>query len=65
MRKIALRERKVDRAVRPPPPWSPPIPMFREFPYWRRTKRILVEHWIAAAILLLAFANAARLLGAG
>ena len=65
MRDVEVSERKADR---PPPLVRRPLrpePMFRPFPYWRRAKRIYVEHWIAAAILILAFANAARLLVSG
>lgn len=56
-----LEEPRVRPAQRPPRA-RPPVPMFREFPYWRRARRIHLEHWVAAAIMLIAFANAARIL---
>jgi hypothetical protein len=56
-----LREPRVKPGQRPPRP-SPPMPMFREFPFWRRIKRVHPEHWLAAGIVLIAFANAARAL---
>jgi hypothetical protein len=64
MPETELEERRLKPAARPPrPPHpSPPVPMFREFPWLRRAKRLYPEHWLAAAILLLAFANAVRLL---
>jgi hypothetical protein len=65
MRDTVVRYRKAVRPLRRAPRPGPPQPMFRSFPYWRRAKRIYVEHWIAAAILILAFANAARLLASG
>jgi hypothetical protein len=62
MRDDVVKVRKASRPMRTAPRPLPPDPMFRPFPYWRRAKRMYLEHWIAVAILILAFANAARLL---
>lgn len=65
MDETRLHERTVTPAAKPglrPPRPEPPIPMFREFPWWRHAKRFHVEHWVAGAIVLVAFANAVRLL---
>ena len=62
MRAAVVRECKVERPARLLRRWLPPVPIVRSFPYWRRAERILFEHWIAAVILFLAIANAARLL---
>jgi hypothetical protein len=61
MAEPSLRERTLKPAsppVRPPPP----VPMIRRVPHWRRSGRVHIEHWIAGAIVVVAFANAVRLL---
>ena len=61
MAETRLRERPATPALRRPR--SPPtVPVLRKVPYWRRARRIYIEHWVAGAIVALAFANAARLL---
>jgi hypothetical protein len=61
MAETRLRERTVEPASRPRHT-SPPVRPIRKIPYWRRRKRILIEHWVAGAIVALAYANAVRLL---
>jgi len=38
------------------------VPTVRKLPRWCRTRRLHLEHWLAAAIVLLASVNALRLL---
>jgi hypothetical protein len=65
MPEASLKERGAKPVPKPAPrPFrpSPHVLVGRRFPFWPRSKRIHLEHWIAAAIVALAFANAARLL---
>jgi hypothetical protein len=59
MAEARLRERRATPVVRHPRP-PPPVRLLRRIPYWRRARRIYIEHWVAGAIVALAFANAAR-----
>ena len=59
MAETRLRERTAKPALRRPRP-PPPVPLVRKVPYWRRARRLYIEHWVAGAIVALAFANAAR-----
>ena len=56
-----LKTRRAEPALRAPRT-SPSVPMVRKLPYWRRGRRVHLEHWVAGAIVALAFANAVRLL---
>jgi hypothetical protein len=61
MARTRLRERTAEPAPRPSGT-PPPVRLVRKFPYWRRRKRVHIEHWVAGAIIALAYANAVRLL---
>jgi hypothetical protein len=52
----------VPRPHSPAPGPAPRIAKVRKVPYWRGARRIYFEHWVAAAMVALAFANAVRLL---
>jgi hypothetical protein len=57
--------RLLQRGAKPVPRTHSPAPRvakLREVPYLRRATRSYVEHWVAGAIIVLAFANAVRLL---
>ncbi|HYD25961.1 MAG TPA: hypothetical protein VEB68_14325 [Croceibacterium sp.] len=62
MTEVHLKERESLAARRP---YRGPRPKASGTPrivYWRRVQRVHGEHWLIAALLLAAFANAVRLL---
>jgi hypothetical protein len=57
--------RLLERGAKPVPRAHSPAPRIakiRNVPYWRRARRIYFEHWMVGAMVVLAFANAVRLL---